>query len=146
MSAISHELRIGNRVLVKPSYSEYDFEECYITPNHIKEIDNGELLCESIILTEEWLIKFGFKPEPQSPSVLHSRYFSMCICDYKYSFSYAEFREDWGFYHSYTDAMTEEENNRFDCVSFGIKYVHQLQNLMFALTQEELQLNKTEKL
>ena len=95
---------------------------------------------EPIPLNEDWLVRFGFENEIIKPSTKHGSYFSKHYTDCKYSFSFAEFRNDWGFYHSYTDAGNEEDNNRFDFVSCGIKYVHQLQNLYFALTGTELTL------
>lgn len=94
-----------------------------------------------IQLTEEWLLKFGFVKENNRQSTKHSEYFSKEIYDCKYSFSFAYFRDDWGFYHSYTDAPNDNDNNKYDFISCGIKYVHQLQNLYFALTGEELTIN-----
>ena len=96
---------------------------------------------EPILLTKDWLLKFGFKEEEKSPSPNHGNYYSIWIMDYKYSFAYAPFREDWGFYHSYTDAYKDEDNNRFDFISCGIKYVHELQNLYYLLVHEELSWN-----
>ena len=126
----ARELRIGNYV--------------YDDINNIVEIDHQDIgeevyiFYKPIELTEEILLKCGFKKENLKPSNEHSEYFSIWIEDYKYSFSFAYFRNNWGFYHSYTDASEEEDNNRFDAISFGIKYLHQLQNLYFALTNEEL--------
>ena len=98
---------------------------------------------DPIPLTEEWLWEFGFVKENIKPvSKNHGSFFSMYVDDYKYSFAYANFRDDWGFYHSYTDACDEKDNNKFDAISFGIKYVHQLQNLYFALTGEELKIKE----
>ncbi len=105
--------------------------------------DNGidKLGYEPIPLTEEWLLRFGFKKEEKSPSKNHGNYYSVWLMDYKYSFSYAAFREDWGFYHSYTDALKDEDNDKFDFISCGIKYVHELQNLYYSLSQDELSWN-----
>jgi hypothetical protein len=97
-----------------------------------------EEVFQPLPLTEEWLLKFGFEKEDSTPSKGHGNYYSMGICDYKYSFAYAGFRKDWGFYNSYTDAADDKDNNRFDFISCGIQSVHQLQNLFFALTGEEL--------
>lgn len=129
-----NELRIGNYINVGKS-------NMLITVGSVYDLHNISLdtvdTFNPILLTEEWFLKFGFKKETNGlPD--HSDYFSYWIYDYKYSFSYATFREDWGFYHSYTDAYKEEDNNKFDFISCGIKYVHQLQNLFFALTGEEL--------
>ena len=95
-----------------------------------------------ILISEEWLLKFGFNKENCFPSKHHGNYFSISIVDYKYSFAYSSFREDYGFYHSYTDAIDEKDNNKYDFISCGIKHVHQLQNLYFALTGKQLTINK----
>ena len=148
------ELRIGNRFQLSDRWFELN-KELYNTPKiqMVQRIDYDYLLEEHafngysieamnpIPLTEEWLLKFGFTKEKNKPSKHHNKYFSKWINDYKYSFSYAPFRKDWGFYHSYTDAVDEKDNNKFDFISCGIKYVHQLQNLCFALTGEELTIN-----
>ena len=96
---------------------------------------------EPIIITEDWLLRFGFKKEDKFPSNNHGNYYSIWIMDYKYSFAYAPFRQDWGFYHSYTDANKDEDNNRFDFISCGLRYVHEIQNLYYSLTHEELSWN-----
>jgi len=134
------ELRIGNFVYHKdnPLPQKVDGLDLYkIQSEYISEYSMPDKFT-AIPLTEEWLLKFGFKKEDKSPTKEHSNYFSRWVMDYKYSFSYAPFRQDWGFYHSYTDAPNDADNERFDFISCGIKYVHQLQNLYFALTGEEL--------
>ena len=85
------------------------------------ENENFNKVHKPIPLTDDWLLKFGFKKEDKTPSKEHGQYFSIWILDYKYSFAYAPFRED--------------------C---GIKYVHQLENLYFALTGTELELEDSE--
>lgn len=135
----ANELRVGNWVLLNRGTD--DQTEVTIDIITIYEDENAILLkkCEPIPLTEEWLIRFGFKREDKAPPTKeHSQYFSKWVMDYKYSFAYAPFREDWGFYHSYTDAPKDEDNDKFDFISCGLKYVHQLQNLYFALTGAEL--------
>lgn len=137
----ANHLRIGNLI----EQGEYGVSPITSYQLHnLKTKEQGGYAAEyynnfkPIPLTEEWLLKFGFKKEEGTPTKNHGNYFSMWVMDYKYSFSYAPFREDWGFYHSYTDAPDPKEDNRFDFISCGIKYVHQLQNLYFALTGEEL--------
>jgi hypothetical protein len=131
----ANELRIGNLY-------DHNGEYKTVTPDVILEVWIAERnWVKPIALTEEWLLKFGLKREDKSPTREHSQYFSKWVMDYKYSFAYAPFREDWGFYHSYTDASNDEDNNKFDFISCGIKHVHQLQNIYFALTGEELKLN-----
>jgi hypothetical protein len=135
----SNELRIGNY------YYDLDKEITQIemlSPflNDFKNRWEWLKYIEPIPLTEEWLFKLGFYKEEKKASKNHGFYFSKCIEDYKYSFAFADFRNDWGFYHSYTDAPNEEDNNKFDCITVGIKHVHQLQNLYFALTNNELEI------
>lgn len=125
------ELRIGNWVNING-------ENKQITSKDIQQIEKGDLIAKPILLTEEWFLRFRFNKEEKSQSKNHSQYYSISIFDYKYSFAFADFREDWGFYHSYTDALNDEDNNRFDFISCGIKYVHQLQNIFFTLTLEEI--------
>lgn len=75
--------------------------------------------CKPIPLTEEWLVKFGFENEGfdywNGPV-----FFELCDCG----------NGEW--------------RNSINCHEYehgiAIKYVHQLQNLYFALTGEELQL------
>ena len=132
----ANELRIGNYVFTKDKHlilftSFFGLCNAEVSPDKF----------EPIPLTEEWLVEFGFKKERRKKvSPKHGSFFSRNIWDYKYSFAYAKFRDDWGFYNSYTDAPDPKDNNKFDFISCGTKYVHQLQNLYFALTGEELTL------
>ena len=110
------ELRVGNYYnnngvrQIEP----HDIDFCY---------RNNESFCKlnkPISLTEEWLIKFGFKKCERSGAyglTIISRYMSI---DYY------------------------PRDNQYDLTIFthgapmDIKYVHQLQNLYFALTGNEL--------
>lgn len=106
------ELRIGNWV--------YDEDEVYGQIEHLQPIFGYAYRWEwlkhynPIPLTEEWLLKFGM----DDGVFEDNQYFSIRK-------SQAEFQE-WSVY--------------FDDEFIGeyIKYVHQLQNLYFALTGEEL--------
>jgi len=144
MEINTRELRIGNLLNLDFHGDSSVFEVGEISGDgvkhaHFSEWPDMETL-SPIPLTEDWLLRFGFEKENKKTSIKHGVYFSKWINDYKYSFAYAEFREDWGFYHSYTDALKDEDNDRFDFISCGIKYVHQLQNLFYALTNTELTL------
>ena len=116
------ELRIGN--LVNYIYSQLDFSIIsgltYEVP-HIDEITGFEPLydeLEPIPITEEWLLKFGVKNGYLGP-----------------------IRRVYGL-------VNGSENDFELCFEIGrldfrtIKYVHQLQNLYFALTGQELTLCK----
>lgn len=113
--------RIGNLVL------DFDNEPCevyeihkdkYTTTINGYKVDGACLRqFKPIPLTEEWLLKFGFKHnEGMADSWLFFNGFPM--------------NNHMGGWH-FNDLS----------ISVLIKYVHQLQNLYFALTGEELKLN-----
>ena len=107
------ELRIGNLFrFISTNYIEYVSE---IKTNGLKTaiINNVSIKdTEPIPLTEEWLVKFGF-----------------------------EKLEGWDdmFYFQISGFQIYEYNvSGYEYDGFNIKYLHQLQNLYFALTNEEL--------
>jgi hypothetical protein len=102
------ELRIGNLVDLIGVAVE-------ITANHIKDISEGDSIYKAIPLTEEWLVKLGFK----------ERRYSMCAP--VYGNEIIELANDF--------SITYNGGRRVQ-----IKYVHQLQNLYFALTGTELEI------
>ena len=132
------DLRVGNYLMRDGVMVKIDARSIFDIWN---DVGIDKLGYEPILLTKDWLLRFGFREEEKSPSHNHENYYSIWIMDYKYSFAYASFRNDWGFYHSYTDANNDEYNDRFDFISCGIKYVHELQNLYYSLVHEELSCN-----
>ena len=116
------ELRIGNYVQAPlGEIMQVDILGHKENTNYIHAIsDEGAGIngFTPITLTEEWLLKFGFVPEKMEDGFLSYRLKFVDI-----SMPYFEFTYDYG---------TE---------SFEVKYVHQLQNLFFALTGTELTLN-----
>jgi hypothetical protein len=117
----ARELRIGNYF----STGQND-NIAKVTPNII------EALCESenrswinpIPLTEEWLLKFGFQEICEKGSFeINRESFSLTYSEGKMWFCFGQFAE---------------QSNTVPC-----KHVHQLQNLYFALTGEELEITKT---
>ena len=110
------ELRIGNII----EWNKTPFNVCVIHPDKIE----NELWCKSlneihpIPLTEEWLVKLGFISDSlggfNSP-----RSMNIYFLDKHINICYAK----------YAESGVKLEH---------IKYVHQLQNLYFALTGEEL--------
>jgi hypothetical protein len=94
----------------------------------------GEPFCESKIkpikLTEEWLLKFGFKWE--------DKYKIHCGRDLPDGNTLI-------FYFSNGEITNTQIYNAFDqpqvIIFRPIKYVHQLQNLYYALTSKELTIN-----
>jgi hypothetical protein len=123
----ANELRIGNWVLVP-------YPAPILIPCHARQIDGAEYYgtqlvfgtdptkhpltwnlkhCAGIPLDEEWLLKFGFERK--------NRWFG------KGDFSYEDNKIYLGF-GCHCEGPEETD----------IKYVHQLQNLYFTLTGEEL--------
>jgi hypothetical protein len=81
---------------------------------------------EPILLTKEWLLKLGFTKESEI-----SEYFDG---DYRYACEYVlDYKNDVLVF-----------NNNMGSIYNHVKYVHQLQNLYFALTGEELEYEKRE--
>jgi len=105
----ANELRIGNWI----EHNQYPNDTVIIRIEDGKHIDEAiRLNANPLPLTEEWLIKFGFE---------------------KRSLHY--FKKD--------GIILSVEDFYYECFlssnSVIIKYVHQLQNLYFALTNQELE-------
>lgn len=114
-----NELRIGNWINVGGELNEFDIADfCDIFDNGNKWFKD---LFKAIPLTEEWLVKFGFshisKNDYQSP-------YEFLIFDIKLL--------------CFADIQGDDEERIFSPIE--VKYVHQLQNLYFALTGEELEI------
>lgn len=121
----ANELRIGNFVFTD------NIELLEVSAGDLVVMDNFPDDYKPIPITEEWLVKFGFiESEPTECGI---RYFSMEVNFAKifHILIYKNLKIDF----------------TIDCEEFykvltEIKYVHQLQNLYFALTREELQLKQ----
>jgi hypothetical protein len=123
----SKELRIGNlvnyKIVDKLDERKEWFELCEIDAVDLQVIDSEY---QPIPLTEEWLLKLGFK---------------LVFAGQGDGFIY-----ECG---QLCNAMSIYSRNRnvflystFNSCEINIQYVHQLQNLHFALTNEELTLTK----
>lgn len=123
----AEELRIGNLL----EYANFIYSASQITKNFIHAnnihgfapgvfpLDN----LEPIPLTEEWLIKFGFKERKDTDNFSYWHIGTNPIT------------HDWLF----DIKQFKDENRLFYKNGFhNLKYVHQLQNLYFALTNTEL--------
>ena len=87
----------------------------------------GDLLgwAEPITITNEWLVKFGFEVDVLCRDVFYipyqAGYLTVCTGNYEHT------------------GFVKDKGDMVLYISFGdIKYVHQLQNLYFALTEKEL--------
>lgn len=86
-----------------------------------------------IPLTEEILLKCGFE--------LIDSYFKKGELDMFYCLKYYPHLKGYYFYIEYTDSPFEKDYDVYYPVSCTYKHLHQLQNLYFALTSEELEVN-----
>lgn len=125
MSIEANELRLGN--LVKHTEDDVTGQILEFHGNEIVVEDWGFGTtnlseCESIPLSEEWLFKFGFydaahlifKPIGEGYSICYNK-------------------------HKHTLFVSTPKGEGFSC--FENATVHQLQNLYFALTGQELTIN-----
>ena len=119
------ELRIGNWYQNK----SVDIDLRYQQITFFEDAHYTATYCDAIPLTEEWLLKFGFIKET-SP---HSVSFHLPIGkSYQYIYFHPKSNE---FGLVMFDEEEETENTAYNLKS---PYVHSLQNLYFALTNEEL--------
>lgn len=117
---LASHLRIGNY------YDSSDGLTFSITPHDINELfnDPSDDYYNPIPLTEEWLLKFGFEAEDNGSGTI------------------AVFTNQIAIYHngvgcfSYNASFYEHDN------LIDVNSVHQLQNLYFALTNQELTLKQ----
>lgn len=106
------ELRIGNWVKCKEQPDGFQIQS-----HSFIVCERDQLMYEPIHLTEEWLVRFGFENNGYNYWTHSEQYF--------------ELRDK---HPNYCYCVNCGE---YDC-SEDIQYVHQLQNLYFALTGEEL--------
>jgi hypothetical protein len=123
----ANELRIGNLVCYDGRVFEIDtiakeFPTLNTTEFGIGVVGWNDI--EPIIITEEWLLKFGFIEINRS--------------NFRISFDHIQTR-----FIGYDFCEKEKEFNGFRYYGHylhNINHIHQLQNLYFALTQTELTL------
>jgi hypothetical protein len=127
------ELRIGNLVMVRGVQTEVDlissegvnhFHDEGLGGENFEDEGSGRREdVQPIPLTEEWLEKFGFVSKYKS---CHSRWTVN-----GFSIEQAQDEDDFG------NEIEEREEFHYNW-KVDVKHVHQLQNLYFALTEEEL--------
>ena len=127
----ARELRIGNWV-------KQGRANVQVTGAMIQEINQELLYVDPIPLTEERLLKFGFDLIPfVAPS-------QSCGVDLYHGYNYAVLKI------GYKTELILRYKSDFSKIriegfySSELKYVHQLQNLYFALTGEELTIKQTQ--
>jgi hypothetical protein len=146
----ANELRIGNYIYKKIHKKDISLEVVEVLSINssfdVLDVKNiGGYITEQcplkdfepIPLTEEWLLKFGFKVKDRK-SNLNTDIFYIPTFEIDYCLFYTDFRLDYGLYVEYTDSPFPEDDEKLYPIIFGIKYVHQLQNLLYSLTGEEL--------
>ena len=122
----SNELRIGNFIYTMDVYLDkvIALSEIAIIGEFRSPIEN----IKPIPLTEEWLIKFGVK---HRVLLIDKDYFSSIKLDLYIG-------DIW-----YLWGQRFKNQSLLDSILLAeIKYVHQLQNIYFALTGEELEIKK----
>ncbi len=108
------DLKIGNQLMLNDTIITFDASHWY-------QIGECTLFLEDftpIPLTEEWLIKMGFYKDED---ISYRYYFDFgwaVILAYDLDDNYVRIGDSWDF--------------------AKVKYVHQMQNLIYALTNEEL--------
>lgn len=128
-----NELRIGNWV-----YDQIECRELQVSmPNKIAGIEYAEHF-QPIPLTEEWLERFGF--EKVNSKYVESDYYWRLRYDPSkgHAGTHFEMVTLWASEVTYGWVVVVNETESY------AKYVHQLQNLYFALTWEELELKEIE--
>jgi hypothetical protein len=122
-----NELRIGNYIKRKQSGTIVETKQFMLHDYELKYF-------EPIPLTEEWLLKFGFKK-----SIVKEPWFERNKIElFKYS------KGDFFLLGRYNTAYGIGLHDIWDGMEINLQYVHQLQNLYFALTAEELTIKPNE--
>ena len=114
----TNELRIGNWVFDSDQLEEFTIESDTLFDE--SDGDCMEKHIKPIPLTEEWLIKFGFRNNYKQIDLLNWGFW----CGFHND-------GDWVIYQGFHNVKQE---------MCSIDDVHELQNLYFALTNEELKL------
>jgi len=125
------ELRIGN--YIKLMYNYEDYETLQVTLHDLEYIEKKWADYEPFPLTEDWLYKFGFVDIDKGDN----DYITYTDPNHDYYLQIDVRRKDGKY-----SILDNSFDDLRDFSMVDIMYVHQLQNLYFALTGEELTLNK----
>ena len=123
-----NELRIGN--YIKLMLNDEDFAIVQVTLNDLEAVDNKKGVYEPMPLKEEWLLKHNFFVENFDYSI------PISDCEVVWLTLIPQ-DEDCT---AYSVCVTQTDEDELDQNVFlsDISYVHQVQNLYFALTGNEL--------
>ena len=124
------ELRIGNLVNYEQKthriigINQTECESIWVnSKTHLDVYTHKYSQTEPIPITEEWLLKFGFTEYADYYIYLHDFQNQSIIVKF--------FAGSWVFYQGFLNDFNELT---------GVKYIHQLQNLYFALTGQQLEI------
>ena len=121
----SEELRLNNYVMCRGALSKIisinENTIGYKKTNGIGEQNIPLKFVQPIPLTEEWLLKFGFEKHPEKITNVFFKLAGRCLIEYDLT-------------NNIVDLVKRVSFDLF----IEIEYVHQLQNLVFSLTGEEL--------
>lgn len=125
MTLDSHEIRLGNTYKIELGDGTYKSDLINLADLENLLDDDLDDFYQAMEISEEWLIRFGFKP----------------VFDMSYSFPEPYDNLELAYYGSINGCKKGWVITKLFGLSNGIKYVHQLENLYFALTGEELTYN-----
>jgi hypothetical protein len=129
---MENKFMLGN--YIHPLLDENEIAEiCYIGEDGFgyerlsdEEYFQGNSI-KPIIITEEWLLMLGFEKTKRKVN-----YKDECVYFHEESFMY------WIFKYDLCLCFLDKDLEYCSYSNVDVKYVHQLQNLYFALTNEEL--------
>ena len=120
------ELRIGNWINYIGS-GDVQLSSKEALCNVFDDLESEYPLSSPIPLTEEWLLKFGFELKDE----VNMGFIKQINFPHMKNYLYANSK-------FYTTALWDDKKQIEIFIMNQAKYVHQLQNLYFALTGEEL--------
>jgi len=140
------ELRVGNFVQFGNDTEWHEVEAISLSQNIDKPdlihltgngITNRDEQIFGIPITEEWLLKFDFEKDKEKGR--HGYRYSIGHQDFRYVMS-KDWREETTHHFGiwYTDSPRKSDLTEVFGFTDQVQFVHQLQNLFFALTREEL--------
>lgn len=144
----AQELRIGNWVhhndIISASENEGNFKWDIC---HFYDLERHHLNTESIEpipLTEDWLLKFGFQNKGLFTNKIALSGHPSGDMDGSIIFRIGEYGQDIYLFENefYFELASHTDDYGEEITTKKIQFLHQLQNLYFALTGEELKLSE----